>query len=717
MGASVSLLKELSRRNVIRVAIAYAVASWVLLQVVDVIAPILELPDFALRLILVILVIGLIPVLLFSWAFELTPEGIKRESEVDRSGSIAGQTGRKLNYIIIGALVVAIGLLLFTRGGNETPAESDAVTASADTDVRSIAVLPFVNMSSDPEQEFFSDGITEEILNSLASVKKLKVAGRTSSFAFKGQNDDLRRIGEALGVDHILEGSVRKSGNQVRITAQLIQVEDGFHVWSQTYDRELNDVFAIQDEISNEILVQLKTQLLTDDQMVAESQRTSPEVYDLYLRAKQRMYTRVGTEIEKAVEELDNAILLDPNYAPVFAQRGIATMLLSEQQYGSIPNDESNRRGKRFVDQALRLDDGLAEAWAALGLYHTRSPGEAEIAIEYLVKALEINPNLIDASNWLSIALQNVGDYRGSLEILTNIAERDPLYRPAFSNAIQTFNNFGEQEKAEALLTRLAAFNAENPDLLLARAINYYYSGRYGEGLQQMELRREYGNMSGLAELYMSIGLDATLQFERNIAEGSTFFHPTALYEIGQEDAAFELAHEHATSGYPGSLFYLLNRSGRSQELVNFLEERWPTLEIFADENRGDEFGHTVMASVAYAYLNLGNRERFEEAMFYVDAHAKRLEEQGIDNFVYSGTRAVELAVRGDTDAAIAYLQDAVERGWTTFGVPEKVVPELSLIADDPRFDEISTMMLATVNRDRAIVGLPPVNENFEPVL
>ena len=172
--------------------------------------------------------------------------------------------------------------------------------------------------------------------------------------AFKGQNDDLRRIGEALGVNHILEGSVRKSGAQVRITAQLIQVDNGFHLWSETYDRELTDVFAIQDEIATEILKQLRSQLLADDVAVAAAKRTNPEVYALYLKAKQRLYTRVGSEIEIAVRELDEAIQLDDEYAPAYAQRGIATMLLSDQQYGSIPHDESNRRGKRFADQALR---------------------------------------------------------------------------------------------------------------------------------------------------------------------------------------------------------------------------------------------------------------------------------------------------------------------------------------------------------------------------
>ena len=256
----------------------------------------------------------------------------------------------------------------------------------------------------------------------------------------------------------------------MRITAQLIQVDDGFHLWSETYDRELTDVFAIQDEIANEILRQLKSQLLDETVGIAEAKRTSPEVYELYLRAKQRIYTRIGTEIQTAVDELDDAIRQDPEYPPALAQRGIATMLLSDQQYGEIPHDEARRRGKRYVDQSLELDPELAEGWAGLGLFNDQ---DSDAAIDALEKALSINPNLIDASNWLQISLTEVGDMRGALAILEEIAERDPLYRPAFSNAMIMFNNFGQQDKAEALLKRIEAFNPDNPDLLLARAINY----------------------------------------------------------------------------------------------------------------------------------------------------------------------------------------------------------------------------------------------------
>jgi len=355
--AVMTFFDELKRRNVFRVGIAYAIATWVLLQITEVITPILGLPDWAPKLIFVILAVGFVPALIFAWAYELTPEGLKKEKDVDRSESITHHTGRKLDFAIIAVLVLAVGLLLADRYTGQPVSDSQQMVK------KSIAVLPFVNISSDKEQEYFSDGITEEILNSLASVKELKVAGRTSSFAFKGQNQDLRRIGELLGVDHILEGSVRKSGTTVRITAQLIQVEDGFHLWSDTYDRELTDVFAIQDEIASEILIQLKAQLLDEERPVLVSRRTDPEVYDLYLLAKQRLYGRTRQTIELAVELLDQAIAKDPDYAPAFAQRGIATIF-----YLIVATAPFRRRRHRYKASATSM---LRSRW----IRNWRKPG------------------------------------------------------------------------------------------------------------------------------------------------------------------------------------------------------------------------------------------------------------------------------------------------------------------------------------------------------
>ena len=709
-----TLFAELRRRNVVRVGIAYVVIGWFLAQIAEFAFENFGAPDWVLKSVVVVLLLGLPLALFFAWVYEITPEGVKKESEIDRSTSVAGRKGQKLNVIIAMSLVLAVALLLtdrFTGGPDEAQlAAADAAVSTQDV-TNSIAVLPFVNMSSDEEQEFFSDGITEEILNSLASIKELKVAGRTSSFAFKGQNDDLRRIGDALGVNHILEGSVRKSGDQVRITAQLVQVDDGFHVWSETYDRKLVDIFAIQDEIANEILRQLKTRLLGGAAKPAEARRTDPVVYALYLKAKQRIYTRIGSEIETAVEELDQAIQLDTQYAPAYAQRGIATILLSEEQYGDLPNLEANRRGKRFIDNALKLDPNHADAWSALGLYYGKDTATIEDSIDALAKALELNPNSIDASNWLQISLSEVGDLAGALEILEELTNRDPLYRPAFTNAMQKFNSAGQPEKAEALLERMTAFDPDNPDIVLARATHYMFSGRAGESLSLMEKRRDMGEMSGIANVYLSAGLNRTGQFERATEEGSPFLKVFPLYNLGRKDEAYELAYRFAGEGSPGDLFTLFIREGRDRDLTDFLEERWPSVAAFAEENRGNEFGYDTLSQVAFAYMRQGNDERFEDAMMRIDQHFENMQSQGVDNFAFSASVALHNAMRGDIDSAFDKLSSAIDSGWTTAGEPTVVEPRLTLMADDPRFELARATMLMTLNRDREIVGLPPFGD------
>lgn len=389
-------------------------------------------------------------------------------------------------------------------------------------------------------------------------------------------------------------------------------------------------------------------------------------------------------------------------------------MLLSDQQYGSIPDDESNRRGKRFADQALRLDPNLAEGWAAVGLYYGRDGTEIDAGIDALVKALEINPNSIDASNWLQIALQSAGDMRGALKIIEEIAERDPLYRPAFSNAMMMFNNFGQTDKAAELLRRMEAFDPDNPDLLVARAVNYMYSGRMGEGLQQMELRRDLGAMSGVANIFLSFGLTGTGQFERAAVEGSQYFWPVALYELGRKEEAFAQAYDQASSGDPQTLFGLLLREGREQDLANFLEERWPSIAALADEHPGGNVDYALMADTAVAYQRLGNAARADEAIVLLDRWMVSLEEQGISNSVFDASLAEYYAIIGDNDAAIEHLREAVDDGWSYVGVATEVVPELATLAGDSRMPALEEAMLANLNRERAVVGLPPFDANYQ---
>ena len=323
-----SLLKEMKRRNVFRVAVGYMVLAWVVLQITDLAAPALLLPEWTLSFVILMGILGFPFALFFAWAFELTPEGIKRSTEVDPQESITGQTAGALNKLIIALLCAAVAILLADKYLNfgallappaaevELAAEPAARPVEEDSKPRSIAVLPFVNMSDDPGQEYFSDGISEELLNALAQIRELRVAARTSSFAFKGKNQDITNIGEQLNVETVLEGSVRKAGPRVRIVAQLISVDDGYHMWSQTYDRDLTDIFAVQDDIASQILVAMKTQLGVEAApTLAPVQRADVAAYGLFLEARDLIFTRKPENMERALELLNTAIEIDPTYA------------------------------------------------------------------------------------------------------------------------------------------------------------------------------------------------------------------------------------------------------------------------------------------------------------------------------------------------------------------------------------------------------------------
>ncbi len=699
-----SFIEELKRRNVIRVAIAYAAITWLLLQVADVVLPTFESPGWVMQAFTFLLALGLPLALLLAWAFELTPEGVKREKDVDRSVSNTRLTGRKLDFAIIAVLVLAVSLLALDRF--TVPSES----GSPQPINKSIAVLPFVNMSDDADNEYFSDGISEEILNALAKVRDLKVAGRTSSFAFKNRNEDLRTIGEALAVSHILEGSVRKSGIQVRVTAQLVKADDGYQLWSQTYDRELTDIFAIQDEIAAEILFQLKAQLLDEERQVLASQRTDPEVYELYLLAKQRLYGRTLQSIESAVAILDQAIAIDPNYAPAYAQRGIATMLLSDNSYGNIPQAEAFLQGRRDIDAALEISPQLAEAWAGLGLYHSNRPTEHEQAVEALAKALSINPNLIDASNWLQNVLNASGDSRAALQLLEQMTQRDPLYLPAFGNAVTVLNDFGEEEKAQALIDQFRIFDPNNPHLLHVDAEHHFYYGRAAEGLRLAERAYQLSPADVDSQLAVSDGLFQTLQIRRLAEEGFDVHKVVALDLLGRRDEAFELAFELAGDGYFASLFWLFNRTDRSQELIDYLEERWFSPDLMPADYPYSHDGYTMIAEVALAYSRIGDTKHFEDALSLLQNAISNLSDQGIDNCRFMYQNAEYLALAGKYDEAITQLEHAIEPGMLMCAPIAAYSPIFEPLHDNPRFAALNTVLVENINVERETLGLKAID-------
>lgn len=375
-----SFFRELKRRNVVRMGVLYVVASWVVLQIADVIFDPLGVPGWVFRLLMSLLALGFPFALFFSWIFELTPDGLKRERDIDRSQSIVHQTGHRMNTVIVVLLVLAIGGLIADRliprvvtpGDAKTVLTSTTVAAEEVTvveDEKSIAVLPFVNMSGDQNNEYFSDGLSEELLNSLVRIGGLKVTGRTSSFAFKGQNQDLREIGRLLNVANVLEGSVRKAGNRVRITVQLVKVSDGYHLWSDTFDRELDDIFAIQAEIAERVTQALHVTLMgreVETQSAIVASRNA-QAYEEYLRGMY-IWQRNPDEIEaldRARAHFEQALLIDDQYADGYW----GMFLVWDRMYrnGWGPFSESIEQMQQYAAELNRLAPGSDRALRASG--------------------------------------------------------------------------------------------------------------------------------------------------------------------------------------------------------------------------------------------------------------------------------------------------------------------------------------------------------------
>jgi TolB-like protein len=432
------LFSELRRRNVVRVGIAYVVLSWVALQVGDVLFDIFGTPDWVGKTLAVLLVLGFPFACLFAWAFELTPEGIKKTRDVDLSESITHSTGRRLNYVIIAALVVALGYFIWERQDLAQRAEQPAQVAEEALD-RSIAVLPFVNMSSDQEQEWFADGLTEEILNALARTPDLLVASRTSSFQFKGQNTDISEIAAKLGVAHVLEGSVRRGGERLRVTAQLIRASDGFHLWSETFDRMPEDVIAIQEDVAFEIASALNTAMDPEAlrQMVSVG-TASIAAYEAYLEGLSHE-GRSGSSgnVENwnvAQEAFARAVSQDPQFTQAWFHLAIywgsqLDMTNVGSEVSGLGEDEVFVHFTEAIDNAISTSTN--DAWTSLFRSMKAQHDSRWIdARNHILNFVREYPNDINGLLELYSALGNLRDIEGArrhLDKLVKMSHDDPL--------------------------------------------------------------------------------------------------------------------------------------------------------------------------------------------------------------------------------------------------------------------------------------------------
>ena len=443
-------LKELKRRNVIKACLAYLVASWIIIQVISSLLPIIGAPDYVGKLILVFLIIGFPFWLIFSWVYEITPEGIKRTVNVKPEESIVQDTSNRLNKIIIGGLAIAIALLLFNifKSPSVSPTETNEVANGVFED-KSIAVLAFADMSPEKDQEYFSDGISEEILNLLAKIPELKVISRTSSFSFKGKEVTTAEIGKALNVAHILEGSIRKSGNTFRITAQLINVSDGAHVWSETYDRDMTDIFEIQDEIAATVTKQLKVTLLGN---AITSKTLNPEAYTLYLQAKQLMIARSIESTNSAEQLIKSSIAIDSNYAPSWS-------LYSQIVYRNFANymtmsiTEGIKQGKVKAEKAIILDPNYAIAYGVLADYN-RSEWDFKEASRNINKAIAIAPENSDILKFAASNALDLGKIGDALTLTKKAIELDPLNYTYYFNLALFYSWNKQYDEAETTLKK-----------------------------------------------------------------------------------------------------------------------------------------------------------------------------------------------------------------------------------------------------------------------
>jgi adenylate cyclase len=549
------LVAELKRRNVIRVAVAYAVIAWVIAQIAELAFDSFDAPGWVLKSVLVILALGFPLALFFAWAFELTPEGVKKQAEVDISKSITQSTGRKLDYLIIAVLVIAVGMLLvdkFVLQDTSTPLQEVAVAdVTAD---KSLAVLPFVAMSNGPDDGYFADGLTEEILNSLAQVPELLVTARTSAFSFKGQDIPIPEIAATLGVAHVVEGSVRRAGEQLRITAQLIRARDGFHLWSETYDRSSADSFGVQGEIAEKIAAALDV-VLDDAQLekMKSSGLRSPEAFiafqkglELYATAHEVSGIDQPAALALANEQFDKALALEPDSSVIHFRHADFYI-----HAAALPTDEAGRAASNVTMEAAKSDLQKAVRYA-------RGDGERlNASLEYTLIAREWRrlPELFRSALQLQECLSPswwgaIGPFTEPLQDMIALWERaracDPLNFYPWTNKAGLQTTQGDFAAAIATATE-GLKRVTHRQIADALIVGYVGAGQYDDALAANERLIENPGARGIRRMKIEAARGDAEQVRvlyRELLEtqGNETLGADMLAVLGKRDLANQIA-------------------------------------------------------------------------------------------------------------------------------------------------------------------------------
>ena len=547
-----SLFEELKRRNVIRVGIAYGVASWLLLQIADLVMDNIEAPAWIMHVMMLFVGLGFVVSLVIAWAYEMTPEGIKREADVVRKESVTHYTAKKLNFITLGAIVLLIVLLLadrFMPAGNEAPGPAQTVietepahdvtesdSAAFTQLARGVAVLPFANLSEDPNNAFFAGGVHEDILTNLSRIPDLRVISRTSMLKIAEQGFDIREIGRQLDVSHVLEGSVRRAGDQVRVTVQLIDASNDDHLWADNYDRKLEDIFAIQSEIAQKIATQLETELSPEQtQRLAEVPTQNTQAYDFYLKARELGRTWLAAEGFKQMRPLlEQAVALDPNFMD-------AQVMLAEV-YGRLVWTGADAEGV-YREKAKIITDRILQQWPdrpetdiAEGNYHYTVERDYQEALFSYQKALPFMPNDTELLIAIASAYKRLGQFALGLPVITLAESLDPEH--PIIGAEKTFHLVGTGQYEEAIeYARESAAKFPDDMTLQGNLANYSLSlfGNKSEYLRIMETVRQTSPLMfvtmplALRMLMKPAELDQQISWINQIRSETDFWTATKL--------------------------------------------------------------------------------------------------------------------------------------------------------------------------------------------
>jgi len=707
-----SLFSELKRRNVFKVGVAYLITAWLLVQVADMLLDNMGAPAWVLQAIFVVLLVGFFVTLLVAWAFELTPEGIKKERDVDRSQSITAQTGRKLNTAIIAILVLALGYFTWDKFITRPARDADSVqTVSknvseevADTGLptdKSIAVLPFDNRSNQPEDEFFTAGIHDDLLTQLAQISSLRVISRTSVVQFKGTSKSIREIAELLDVATVLEGGVQRAGNQVRINMQLIDAATDTHLWAQTFDRELtaNNIFSIQSEIATAVTSAMRATLSPEEhQRIRTVPTENMQALEEYFKGRAEMDQRTLPAIESARLRFEQARQLDPGFALAYAGEAQAILLLADDSsaYGEIPVAETLKLARPLLAKALELAPTDAQVLAVNGLLESNSHNE-ELALDYFARSLALNPSSGEVLNWQRMSQYGSGRIRDATETNRRMVEVDPMSMIALFNGVV---NMVDQEIHDDLTVEMMLERLERLD----KSYGYFARAGVEEGRGNISAAAAYhyrsleldpgrsSNRQGLAQLLARLGLvDEALLVSPDSADDIAFW-------MGDWETATRLANEDLEQE-PDSidakldLLSVLMWSGDADSAYPLATQVWEQF-----EKQPAELGSRPIRMAWVA----AKTEHTQQAQLYREAGARSLQnfiEADVTSVGRYASEALLAAIDGRNNDAIIAITNLIDKGgrWQSF----LQHPVFDHLRGDERFQAQVTRMADLVSTER----------------